>query len=284
MAKYLLSTAAAAALLWGSAASASTLNVLWYSGGVVDNTGIGNYQTEVGLLAAPGAGDPNPTNWNVTFWDSGPMPTGTFNVLVVASPQGSWATYPNYSALTGLTPASFGNRIMLTGQDADWHYTNSPGAALFDNPRGFLRDSINWAGNGTGMGLVALGSTGLDGCGEGGANFGFTGFTAACDSTNAVVIPGAYTSFPINEGLTSAGLSNWDTSAHIEFSGLDSSMWTGINVDGGIPNQYVTIVSAGTASGGTGAPPIPEPGTVFILGAGLLSLFWFARGKQRSSV
>ena len=47
---------------------------------------------------------------------------------------------------------------MVTGQDADWHYINCPGPRNFDGPQGFLLDAINWAGSGTGMGAVFLGT------------------------------------------------------------------------------------------------------------------------------
>lgn len=278
---YVMGAAALAALLTAGAANAAALNVLWYSGGVEDYGAPGDYKAQIGTLATQGVGDPNATSWNITFWDGGAMPMGSYNVLVVASPQGGWGNNPDYSSLASLTAGSFGDRVMFTGQDADYHFINGPGSAAFDGPRGFLRDSINWAGNGVGMGLVALGSTGLNACGEGGANFGFTGYSSVCDSTEDVVIPGAYASFPINQGLTSAGLSHWSTSSHIAFAGLDSGMWTGINVDGGMPGQYVTIVSAATASGGTG---VPEPGTIFLLGAALLGAAWFARGKLGSMI
>jgi hypothetical protein len=276
--KFTFGAAAVAALLCAGAANAAPLKVLWYSGGVEDYVAPGDYQTQIGMLASQGAGDPNPTSWNITYWDAGSMPAGSFDVMVVASPQGGWSNYPDYTALTGLTAASFGDRVMFTGQDADWHYLNGPGPVNFDNPRGFLRDSINWAGNGNGMGLVALGQTGLNACGEGGANFGFTGYSTVCNSTEDVVIPAAYASFPINQGLTSAGLSNWSTSSHIAFDTLNAALWTGINVDGGMPGQYVTIVTAGTASGDTG---VPEPASVFLLGAALMSAAWFARSKLR---
>src|ERR1051325_8927092 len=107
-------------------------NVLWYSGGGVGNVGPGDYQAQLQTLATPGTGDPNPTTWNMTFWDDGPMPAGTYNVLVVVSPVGFWEQMPDYSALSGLTAASFGDRVMLTGQDADWHYLHHPGATNFD--------------------------------------------------------------------------------------------------------------------------------------------------------
>lgn len=256
---------------------ANPLNILWYTGGIVSGgSSISDYATAVNDLAALAPTSPGHNTWNVTFWNSGAMPTGSFNAMVIASPEGSWATYPDYSALqTAITGGSvvYGNRLMLTGQDADWHYQNSPGPAAFDGPQGFLLDSINWAGSGTGMGLVALGMDGHAAC-SGGPNLGLTGYACASASSNNVQIPGAYASFPINTGLTSAGLSGWNTSAHTEFISLDPSKWIGINVDGndacgaGPGACFVTIVSAATGGGGIGT--VPEPAELGMFGLGLL--------------
>ena len=269
--------------------SASSLNILWYTGGMVSGgTSISDYNTAVNDLAALAPTSPGGNTWNVTFWDSGSMPTGPFNALVIASPEGKWATYPDYSALqTAIAGGSitYGNRLMLTGQDADWHYQNYPGPANFDGPQGFLLDSINWAGSGTGMGLVALGVEGQVGC-SGGPLLGLTGYSSDCAASNNVQIPGAYASFPINTGLTTHGLSNWSVSGHSEFFGLDSTQWVGINVDGNgactaSPDPcYVTIVSAETVDGGIGVS-VPEPGELGIFGFGILLISMLFAARQR---
>jgi len=268
---------------------ASPLNILWYTGGIVSGgSSISDYDTAVNDLAALAPSSPGGNTWSVTFWNSGAMPTGSYNALVVASPEGGWSTYPDYSALqTAITGGSviYGNRLMLTGQDADWHYQNSPGPSAFDGPQGFLLDSINWAGSGTGMGLVALGTTGL-GC-DGAPALGLSGYSGECIGTDNVQIPGVYAGFPINTGLSSAGLSNWGTSAHTEFFGLDSTKWTGINVDGSDgcsaapATCYVTIVSAATGGGGIGTS-VPEPADLGMFGLGLLliGMLWGARRRR----
>jgi hypothetical protein len=267
---------------------ASPVNVLWYTGGVVSDAS-GNYETAVNGLAALAPGSPGSNTWNVTFWNTGSIPTGAFNVLVIASPEGSWGTNPDYSALQAAITggsASYGDRRMLTGQDADWHYLNSPGPTAFDGPQGFLLDSINWAGSGSGMGLVALGTNGQGEC-DGGPQLGLAGYVAYCNSTDNVQIPPAYASFPINTGLTSAGLSSWGTSAHQGFYGIDPAKWIGINVDGngscevGADGCYVTIVSATTGGGGIGTP-VPEPAALgmFGLGLGVLGLFVGLRRRR----
>ena len=237
-------------------ASAASINVLWYSGGVEVSGGVGGgvtYKNDVNALALPGAGDPSSATWNITYWDGGAAPVGTYNVLVVASPQGGWQSSPDYTALDSAVP-TVGDRLLVTAQDADWHFTNSPGPANFDNPRGFLRDSINWAGNGTGMGLVVLGGDEdvLDAFGLS-ASLG-----PSSGSTNDVEIPGIFASFPINTGLTSGGLSDWETSAHDIWTSSDPTLWTGINTAGSGPG-FVTLVSKATAGGTIAGGGVPEP-------------------------
>lgn len=260
-----------------SAAQANVIEVLWYTGGVASSGGSAgsSYEDAIQSLATPGTGDPNANTWNITFWSGGAMPAGTFNVLVSASPQGGWDSYPSYDDLNG-AGITWGDRIMFTGQDADWHYQFGPGPTAFDGPRGFLRDSINWAGTGTGMGAIFLG-VGAD------TILGFDGTGSTSNSTNDVVIPDSVKNYPINVNLTSAGLSDWSTSAHEEFCNIDTTMWTGINVDGGNPECFVTIVSAATAGGDVGGiTRTPEPASVALLGAGLAGLAGLRRRRKTS--
>ena len=251
-----------------TAAQAATIEVLWYSGGV-SNDGGTEYQDDINNVLVPAALANTAMNtWNVTFWDGGAIPAGTYDVLVTASHTGGWVTFPSYTALTTAAPA-FGDRIMVTGQDADFHFLNSPGhQTTFDSSLGFLIDAINWAGSGTGMGAVLLDL-------EGAVLSSLLGSLATDLGTEfgggeSVIIPAAFATFPINEDLTSAGLSNWSTSSHSSWSGWDTTVWTGIN-ELGTTGRAVTLVSADTAGGGTGGI-IPEPGTFALLGLGLVGL------------
>lgn len=274
---------------------AGTIDVLWYTGGVNG----ASYQTDINNLAALAPGAPGGNTWNVTYWASGAMPAGSFNVLVVASAEGGWGPYPDYTALNSaalsFNPAA--QRVMITGQDADWHYINYPGGASFDGPQGFLLDSINWAGSGSGMGLVDLGQDGMGGCYGGASISTGGGFTTVACGTDNVVIPGGVASNPVNTGLTSAGLSNWSTSSHNQYTNL-SSVWDGINIDGNYSGGYsgtdatcatatpdagcvyVTIVSA-NAVGGT-ITPTPEPAGLLLLGSAAAVAAGLIRRKKRA--
>ena len=267
--------------LGASSLGAATINILWYTGGT-ESSGAGTYEAAVNNLVAQENSAFNVSGsintWNVTFWSGGAIPGGSFagyNALVTASPQGYWSTPGSTADLlgSGITSASLGSRIMLTGQDADWHYINGPGSASFNGPAGFLIDAINWAGSGTGMGGVFLGNRGL-------GLFDSSNGTDAGYS-NAVTIPAADAALPINVGLTSAGLSGWNTSAHVSFSGYDSTKWEGINTGDGLFDAAgkpvaITIITASEKGGGTSG--VPDSGsTLSLLGGVMLALVGLRR-------
>jgi hypothetical protein len=99
-----------------------------------------------------------------------------------------------------------------------------------------------------------------------------------------ITIPGAFASFPINAGLTSAGLSNWGTSAHSAWNSINTSLWTAINI--GNSSDNITVVSAASAGGGTGGTA-PEPSALALLCSASLSYcgyFGWRRRKQNVTV
>jgi hypothetical protein len=276
--RFSLAIAAVALIAGAPNAARADINVLWYTGGVNGVSDFSSYNAGVTALATDAATDPlgPKVPWHVTFWAGGAMPAGTFNALVVASPQGGWGTYPSYAALGAAAPTTtLGDRIMQTGQDADWHYMNYPGPTSFNGPKGFLIDAIDWAGSGKGLGAVFLGNS------MGAYGFSAGGYSVPGGATNSVTIADA--SFPINTNLTSAGLSGWNTSSHVNFGITDSSKWTGINVNGFDPSLYVTIVSAGTGGGGIEGPTVPEPSsaTIVLLSGSIGLLVAWRRAKAR---
>lgn len=263
--------------------SAITSNILWYG---VDSS----YNSSISTLAA-GAGtfDPNSDgslDWNLTFWNLGdPLPIfSNFDALIIGSSnQGFFGNFNPARLLGAQTEieAARGNRTFLSGQDADWHYINGPGA-VDNGPRGFLINAVNWAASGTGLGIVAL-ADGYSGQPNGWMTevgsflrdelLGSVGYF----QDENVIIPAATQSFPINEGLTTGGLSNWGTSSH---SGFNKAALTGagnpylsINDAGSRADFAVTIVTESQAGGGTtggGPTGVPDTGATALLLAGAL--------------
>ena len=288
----ILAVATTFGLFSASVANAASLNVLWY--GQTDG-----YNTKMSQLAAQAPtfdpeGDGS-LDWNLTFWnpqDATPN-FSDYDVLAIGTGMKHWVhnfdptgIFNNKEAIS----AARGNRTFLSGQDSDSHYNANPSPRP-NGPLGFLVNAVNWAGSGEGMGIVALPD----------------GWYPTADSRNRrwwlnensflkdelegyvsyfleenVVIPTETSYFPVNEGLTTAGLSNWGTSAHATF---DKSIpgYLSINDAGSLPGYAVTIVTASEADGDTTGPEtesVPEPtSTVAIVG---LAIALFKCKRRRS--
>jgi hypothetical protein len=171
--------------------------------------------------------------------------------------------------------AARGTRTFLSGQDADWHDLNN--VQNRDNgPKGFMINAVNWATSGTGLGIVSMTA------GWGGSiGPGIAGWWDHADSflrnevlgkftfvdREAVLIGAGQEGFPINEGLTSAGLSNWATSSHALFD-VKLAGYAAINLDSA--GRAVTLVTEGREGGGTGGgddtpAPIPLPAAAWLM-------------------
>jgi hypothetical protein len=253
--------------------------VLWYGQGASYNAAMS------GLAATAGTYDPasnGSLDWNLTFWNAGdPTPTfSNYNVFVIGSSQVFGMGF-NPTRLLGeeaAISAARGSRTFLSGQDADWHYINGPGA-VDDGPRGFLINAVNWAGSGTGMGIVSL-PDGFSGSGSewwlssGSFLAAELAGTVLYFQEESVVIPGATAGFPVNEGLTTGGLSNWGISSHNGFSTLPTG-YTSINDSGSRPGNFVTILTASNADGcttGCGDVTVPAPASLLIFTVGMVGL------------
>lgn len=301
--KNLLRTSLIASLLWivpvqHSAAQTSdnsilfddfesnpaSINVLWYGQNPTYNSEI----SELGAAASSYDpwGDRN-LDWNLTFWNpADAAPTfSDYDVFVIGTGwSGSKLSFDPSGIFNNkfAIEAARGSRTFLSGQDADGHYFINPGG---DGPFGFLANAVNWAGSGTGMGIVAL----PDGW-DPGANSRnrrwwlnensflkdeLEGYVSYFLEEN-VIIPTETSDFPVNEGLTTAGLSNWGQSAHAGFN-KNIPGYLSINDAGSYPGYAVTIVTASEAAGGTlGSRKVPEPTSVF----GLLAFCAFGAASS----
>ncbi len=275
-----------AALAAATLTQAASINVLWYGQS-------SSYNTAMTTLAA-GAGTYDPASngsldWNLTIWNSSdPTPDfSAYNVLVIGSSQAFGLGFDATRLLAAKSSieAARGTRTFLSGQDADWHYINGPGPRD-DGPRGFLINAVNWAGSGAGLGVVSL-PDGFSGTGSQWWNNPSSFLAAELAGAasyfqeESVVIPGSTAGFPVNEGLTTAGLSNWGTSSHAGFR-LMPTGYTSINDAGSRPGSFVTILTESEAGGcttGCGGGTVSAPATPVLLLTALAGLALLRRRR-----
>lgn len=227
------------ALVTASNAWSGDVNVLWYTAGTTDGGTFSSYENGVLDLASNAPIGSAGNNWNVTFWESGAMPAGNFNVLVVASPQ--FIDGGDYSSLNAAVP-TFGDRVLITGLDGDWHYMNTPGSADFDGPKGFLTNAVAWAAGGNGLGAVFLAPQSNIAW-----NFQGLGNEVSYDNLDNIALAAGTESYAIQAGLDSVGLSNWGTSGKEAWDSYDPTQWTAVQVNGENTSLAVTLLSASTA-------------------------------------
>ena len=222
---------------------------------------------------------------NLTIWQAGdPAPTfSDYDVLFIGTADDGFGTGMDPTRLLTAKDeieSARGSRTFLTGQDGEWHYLQDPA----DNgPRGFLINAVNWAASGTGLGIVSM----TDGWSSTGSQWWLDDDSFLKDELDgyvsyfqeeSVVIPAATSSFPVNEGLTTGGLSNWGVSAHAGFLTTIPG-YLSINDAGSHQDYSVTIVSESEAGGPT-TPSVPLPASVILFGSGLVG---FAGVRKRFS-
>ncbi|MDY6805042.1 MAG: PEP-CTERM sorting domain-containing protein [Cyanobacteriota bacterium] len=263
----------AIALLSATAANAASLKVLWYGQTDGYNAKMSELADKAPTFDPEGDGS---LEWDLTFWNPlDPAPDfSDYDVFAIGS---GWKSLVFDFDPIGILnnkeaiAAARGDRTFLTGQDGDNHYRSSPGPRP-DGPLGFLVNAVNWAGSGEGMGIVSLPDAGKWWLND--RSFlkdeleGYVSYF----NTNIVVIPTATSDFPVNEGLTTAGLSHWRKSSHAAFD-KNIPGYSSINDSGARPGYALTIVTAEEADGGTLGPEpeaVPEPSSIlglFALGA-----------------
>jgi hypothetical protein len=243
---------------------ARTIDVLWYTyahGGSIYVQTVRKLADVVHTLPRAGG-----IRWRVTFFGpASPVPAfGRYHVLVIhsgeafhtgqpAAPSGAdtrdAAASPDYSGIlknkTAIEVAR-GDRTFITGADADVHMIsgdsgNAPvdsngrrlacsppitGRSCWDGALGHLVNAVNWAGNGSGLGIVSLVAGEFPGS-EWWLHrdsflraelFGHVTIWGPGHRENEPAIPVAAQSHPLNAGLTSKGLGHWNNSFHAGIS------------------------------------------------------------------
>jgi hypothetical protein len=283
-----LSAALVAGFSFTSLVQAASINVLWYT--YADPAS--EYREKISQLSSIVHTLPqsNGSSWNLNYWEAGSAaPEFTaFDVLVIESgeafrtgaPGGPLAT-PNYSGILdskAAIEAARGDRTFITAADSDFHAVrgdtgNIPDSEggkcapaltssdCWDGALGHSVNAVNWAGSGNSLGVVSF----LDG--EHAGSFWWTNVNSFLHSElngrvsyggseqNPVINP-LQAAHPLNSGLTSKGLSDWDNSFHAFLLPVDG--YTSI-VDSSLrPGMSVAIATS-----------VPEPATYAMILAGL---------------
>lgn len=238
------------------AAVAQTLDVLWYAYSPPGSES--QYREKMQELAdnahtyAPGSG----VRWEVTFFGPDePAPDfSAFDVLVTQSSLFFDVDFDYTGILDNKAAieAARGSRTLVTGLDPDYHYIFS--GPVDDGPRGTLVNFINWAGSGSGLGIVALDNEDAAWWHKPDSFLSdeLVGFTIG-DCCGDKFIPEFAADYPINAGVTDAGLAL--SSGRATHTGFDLAMPGYVGIHQSIGNEDeltgTTMVTAAEAAGAT---------------------------------
>lgn len=250
---------AALATLVSFAASAQSIDVLWYAYSPPGSES--QYREKMRELAdnAHLHAGADGVRWQLTFFGPGDSPDfAAYDVLVTQSSlfadEPVDARYAGIFANRATIAAARGSRTLITGLDPDFHYIFEPAGPVLNQVHRFLINAVNWAGSGTRLGVVALDEE----------DYGWwtsqdsflreevSGWTLR-DCCGGSHIPDFAAGYPINAGLTDDLFLRGTV-----HSGLDLAMpgYTGIhqnlndNVDPPVPGA-TTMVTASEAAGAT---------------------------------
>ena len=244
-----------------SGAHAATINVLWYSYAHPQSEYKAFYTTLATRGTPHGTGD----TWNLTFFGPGDLPPvfTAYDVLVIHSgegfrtgPPGGANVNPDYSGIfanRAAIEAARGDRTYLTGTDADFHAVRGDsgvcgtGSWCLDGALGVVINAVNWTAGGNKLGVVSF----VDGNFPGSLWWDnpdsflkneLSGYVTHANE-NVAIIDADQASYPLNQGLTSAGISNWGFSFHGSFlAGIPG--YTAV-VNAGVGTQRVLSIAKG---------------------------------------
>ncbi len=264
-------------LICSTGAFAATIKVLWYSYAAPTSTYISGIQD----IAANVQNYPNSSGlaWELTFFYPGDIAPdfAAYNVLVIHSGEafrtqaasGGALAMPNYSGILNnkaAIQAARGERTYLSGTDGDFHalrsdtgLPNQTDPLRWNGALGYVVNAINWTGSGQGLGVVSFVDRDFPGSlwWENANSFlhdELAGTTSG-HLENAPSIPTVAATFPLNYGLSSAGLSNWNNSFHGRFS-MPIPGYTSIVDSAAGPQFSVTIVTSAHADAAAGPMPL----------------------------
>ena len=299
--KKIIVTLALTCIFSSTSINAAIIDVLWY--GHNTSTSAGPYNSTITSLAANAHTydpDGNGSNtWNLNIWNDGDATPvfGDYDALVIGA---GFTQYFNFDSTRLLDAGDAiadarGNRTFISGQDADWHNANNK-QNQDDGPRGFLINAVNWAASGEGLGIVALtdGASVADTGGSWLVQDGsflkdeLLGYLSYFQDEN-VIIPAETSSFPVNEGLTTAGLSNWQQSAHMcigkDILGYASINDSGVSENSANINCAITLVTEAEIDGDTipddvpDIPGVPVPAAFWLFGTALVGFIGISRRR-----